>query len=75
MASKLWTWVGGSNQTDQPGFYGTKGEPSLKSIPGARRAHTMAMDPFDQIIYVFGGFGNDAAQNYGNTGGMKLMRY
>ncbi len=35
-STNQWTWVSGSNMTDQPGVYGTLGVPAAENIPGAR---------------------------------------
>jgi len=51
-----WTWVSGSDLSNQDGTYGTQGTPSLGNIPGGR---------FDMIswrdvngnLWLFGGFG------------------
>ena len=52
-----WTWISGSNLTNQPGSYGVMGVPSNSNQPGARRFHSMVMDDYNQQIYIFGGFG------------------
>ena len=52
-----WTWIGGSNLSDQPGSYGVMGVPSPSNQPGARRFHSMVMDGSQKIIYLFGGDG------------------
>jgi hypothetical protein len=39
-----WTWLSGSNETDQPGNYGTKGIASSDNTPGARYYGSSAYD-------------------------------
>lgn len=50
---KLWTWISGSNSTNQPGVYGTVTSP--ENVPGARSGHAMAMDSLRNLVWVFGG--------------------
>ena len=52
-----WTWISGSDLTNQPGSYGVMGVPSNSNQPGARRFHSMVMDDVFQLIYFFGGNG------------------
>ena len=35
-AKQEWVWVGGTNYSNQPGVYGTQGQPSPQNTPGAR---------------------------------------
>ena len=53
-----WTWVGGSSQKEQPGFYGAKGVASPSNLPGARDAAT-SWRGADGKFYLFGGEGVD----------------
>jgi len=53
-----WTWVGGSDQREQPGFYGAKGVTSPSNIPGARDA-AASWQGADGKFYLFGGEGFD----------------
>lgn len=57
-----WTWVSGSNATDQQGVYGTKGMPALGNVPGARQ-HTVSWTDRDGSLWVFGGVGLDAERS------------
>lgn len=60
----LWTWIGGSNVTDQPGTYGTQGTAALGNIPGAREAAVGWLDAAGNL-WLFGGAGFDSTQSYG----------
>lgn len=53
--SHIWIWIGGSNRTDEEGFYGIKGQSSLENVPGARYKHSTGIDPSGKFIYLFGG--------------------
>jgi N-acetylneuraminic acid mutarotase len=59
-----WTWMGGSNTTDQPGIYGTKGVGAAGKAPGARYSAASWTDGSGNF-WVFGGQGYDSQ---GNTG-------
>jgi N-acetylneuraminic acid mutarotase len=50
-----WTWLGGSKDRDQPGEYGTQGNPSSTNWPGARNNGTIWID--NNIVWLFGGDG------------------
>ena len=50
-----WTWVSGSNATDQFGTYGTKGIGTAVNIPGARRGSTAWKDEAGDF-WLFGGY-------------------
>ena len=60
-----WTWVSGSNQTEQPGSYGTKGVPSPNNYPGARYQAVSWTDASGNF-WLFGGLGIDSAGNRGD---------
>jgi hypothetical protein len=49
-----WTWMGGSNQPNQPGSYGTEGTASASNIPGARYYAAFATDAAANL-WLFGG--------------------
>lgn len=51
-----WTWMGGSNQVNQPATYGTKGIAAPGNVPGARWAAISWIDPAGNF-WLFGGFG------------------
>jgi N-acetylneuraminic acid mutarotase len=58
-----WTWISGSNSTDQPGVYGTKGIPSPNNIPGARGDYAVSWIDSHDNLWLFGGFGIDGSLN------------
>ena len=60
-----WTWVSGSNLTEQPGVYGTKGVPSPNNYPGARYQAVSWTDASGNF-WLFGGLGIDSAGNRGD---------
>ena len=60
-----WTWVSGSNQTEQSGSYGTKGVPSPNNYPGARYQAVSWTDASGNF-WLFGGLGIDSAGNRGD---------
>jgi hypothetical protein len=62
--SNGWTWVAGSNGTDQPGVYGTLGVAAAENVPGARFDAVSWTDAAGNF-WLFGGEGYDSA---GNTG-------
>jgi len=49
-----WTWVSGSNQSEQFGVYGTKGTAAAVNIPGSRGRSTGWIDS-DGNLWLFGG--------------------
>jgi len=51
-----WTWMGGSDQVDQAGTYGTMGVASAANVPGARGAATTWTDAAGNF-WLFAGFG------------------
>jgi N-acetylneuraminic acid mutarotase len=61
-----WTWVSGSDTTNQKGVYGTKGIPSATNVPGARSDAIAWIDQNDNL-WLFGGGGYDSE---GNGGGL-----
>jgi hypothetical protein len=52
--TNLWTWVNGSNITDEPGVYGTKGVISSTNVPGARVGGVSWSDNSGNL-WLFGG--------------------
>jgi len=56
-----WTWMSGSNVSDQPGTYGTKGLAAPGNVPGAREGAVSWTDAAGDF-WLFGGYG------YGATG-------
>jgi N-acetylneuraminic acid mutarotase len=55
-----WTWMGGSNATDQSGTYGIEGIAAADNYPGARRAASHWTDAAGSF-WLFGGWGYDSA--------------
>jgi hypothetical protein len=53
-----WTWLSGTNQAEQKGIYGTKGEPSQSNVPGGRSNLVSWVDN-EGSFWIFGGFGYD----------------
>ncbi len=49
-----WTWVSGSNSTNEAGTYGTLGTPSSSNVPGARRGAVHWIDSSGNL-WLFGG--------------------
>jgi N-acetylneuraminic acid mutarotase len=67
-----WTWMNGSNLTNQPGVYGTKGVPAAGNVPGSRYKAASWTDSSGSL-WLFGGGGLDAN---GNSGGLNdLWKY
>jgi hypothetical protein len=67
-----WTWVSGSNQSEQAGIYGTQGVPSPNNVPGARY-EAVGWTDSQGNFWVFGGTGIDST---GTRGGLNdLWRY
>lgn len=64
-----WTWIKGSDKTNQAGVYGTISEPSFGTTPGSRLYHSMTIHQSQRFILVFGGNGVDAD---GTTGNIEL---
>ncbi|MCB0621418.1 MAG: hypothetical protein KDC41_22515 [Saprospiraceae bacterium] len=51
-----WTWVSGSDLTDQSGVYGVMGTPDPANGPGSRNG-TVGFTDDDGRIWIYGGFG------------------
>jgi hypothetical protein len=62
-----WTWMGGSNQTAQPGVYGTMGASASANVPGGRWYSTCWTDPHGNF-WLYGGVGVDSQGTTGNLG-------
>jgi hypothetical protein len=61
-----WTWVDGSNVTNQAGIYGNEGTAAAGNIPGARFASVSWTDTSGNL-WLFGGYGVDStAEGYLN---------
>ena len=57
--SNEWTWISGSDSVDQPGIYGTRGEPSPTNVPGGRWEAVSWIDASGRL-WLFGGMGYDS---------------
>ena len=70
MNELTWTWIAGSNSTDQVGVYGEKGIASTDNYPGARAGAAGWYDSLRQEFWLFGGYGyaravsSDGASTY-----------
>ncbi len=53
-----WTWMGGPNQSNEPGVYGTQGTAAPDNIPGARNGAATWTDAAGNV-WLFGGTGPD----------------
>ncbi|MGA3195844.1 MAG: choice-of-anchor D domain-containing protein [Terriglobales bacterium] len=62
--SGQWVWVGGSNQLDQAGSYGTQGTFSANNLPGARGNASVWKDAPGRMWF-FGGAGMIGPNLYG----------
>jgi hypothetical protein len=54
-----WTWISGSDTTNQAGNYGTQGNPATANIPGARSKAVTWVDG-NGNLWLFGGIGYDS---------------
>ena len=59
----MWTWVGGSNKSQQWGTYGTQDVASPENMPGARDSAISWTDAAGNF-WLFGGFGYDSSGIY-----------
>ncbi len=55
-----WIWIGGSSNTNQPGIYGTRGQPDPANWPGTRGTVATWAD-IDGNFWLFGGSGQAAS--------------
>lgn len=55
VSSGQWTWVSGSNLTNQNGNYGAQGTPSASNVPGGRQAAISWLD-LSGNFWLFGGY-------------------
>lgn len=67
-----WTWVKGTNLTNQNGVYGPKGFPIPSNAPGGREFPTVWKDP-SGAVWLFGGGGYPATGTVGHLN--DLWRY
>jgi N-acetylneuraminic acid mutarotase len=63
-ATGYWTWMSGSNQSGQPGIYGTQGIAAPANVPGARDSAISWIDS-NGNLWLFGGEGYDSAGEWG----------
>lgn len=71
ISTNQWTWVSGDNTTNQPGVYGTQGNPSPTNKPGARRNMVSWTGTNENYLWLWGGIGYSSA--YGSLN--DLWRY
>ena len=64
-STNLWAWMGGSDEGNQPGVYGTLGTPAPGNLPGGRTVGLYWTDKSGNI-WISGGSGYDAAGTFGN---------
>jgi len=57
MNDSTWTWMSGSNVTNQLGVYGTKGVDSVDNVPGARYKSVGWLISSARQIWLLGGIG------------------
>lgn len=62
IASNQWTWMSGSNTSNQPGVYGALGVPAAPNVPGARACYASWTDNAGDM-WLFGGVGNTGFHN------------
>ncbi|MGB7354315.1 MAG: kelch repeat-containing protein [Acidobacteriaceae bacterium] len=73
VSTKQWTWVGGSNQVNVSGTYGTKGAPASGNFPGGRDSGIGFTDASGNL-WLFGGYAADSS-GPDNVGLNDLWRY
>ncbi len=71
--TNMWTWVKGSNVSNSPGVYGTKGVAAPGNYPGSRLQGMFAWTDLSGDLWLYGGngFGPTNAQGFLND----LWRY
>ena len=62
-----WTWMSGSNVSNQGGVYGEKGNASSDNVPGARGSAVGWYDSENKEFWLFGGYGFDRNQQLGSN--------
>ena len=73
ITSGWWAWLGGSNQLNVNGSYGSLGAPAASNMPGARQLSPMVIDSENCAVYIFGGNGYDYSQSPGNFGIIAIL--
>ena len=58
-----WTWLSGSNQTNQKATFGILGIGAPENGPGSRYRHSMASDSANRAVYVFGGSNQESGKS------------
>ncbi len=72
LGTKEWTWISGSDSTNENGTYGTLGDSDPANVPGARALAVSWYDG-DGNLWLFGGLGRDIL---GSLGGLNdLWRF
>ena len=67
-AANQWTWLAGSNNFNKKrGIPGTKGVPSVANYPSGRRKHATALHSNEEVMYIFGGYGNTFSLGEGTS--------
>lgn len=59
-SSQQWVWVGGSSRGEGVPFFGEKGKPDPRNIPGPRESSVSFF--YDNKLWLFGGNGHDVKQ-------------
>lgn len=62
-STNQWTWIKGNNVAGASGTYGTQGTAGVNNTPGGRYTAVGWSDNFGKL-WIFGGLGNDANQNF-----------
>ena len=62
--TNVWTWMSGSNTSNQAGVYGTKGVPGAANVPGSRDGSISWTDG-EGNLWLFGGNGYDVTATRG----------
>jgi hypothetical protein len=60
-----WTWMSGSDGSNQNGVYGTKGTPAPGNVPGARGNRAVSWSDDSGNLWLFGGYGYPASGSAG----------
>ena len=65
VATNYWTWMSGNATVNPAGVYGTQGIPSASNHPGARGYGGLGWVDSAGNLWMFGGWGYDALDQYG----------
>mgnify|MGYP007125572497 CR=1 FL=1 len=66
MNDSTWTWVSGSDKINEKGKYGTRGQTSNDSMPGAREDAVGWFDSDTKELWLFGGHGLASTTDIGS---------